>query len=107
MIAAGILAHIRRAALGDALIPFEQRVEHAMQKIYAKHNWNKAQKDWLERLRKQLILNHDEIIDRARINELFEQSREYRGAKGVDLLLKNQLEPLLEEINEALWENVS
>jgi len=107
MIAAGILAHIRQAALGDALIPFEQRVDHAMQKIYAKHDWNKAQKDWLERLRKQLILNHDEIIDRARINELFEQSREYRGAKGVDLLLKNQLEPLLEEINEALWENVS
>ena len=68
---------------------------------------SKAQKDWLERLRKQLILNHDEIIDRARINELFEQSREYRGAKGVDLLLKNQLEPLLEEINEALWEKVS
>ena len=107
MIAAGILAHIRQAALGDALIPFEQRVDHAMQKIYAKHDWNKAQKDWLERLRKQLILNHDEIIDRARINELFEQSREYRGAKGVDLLLKNQLEPLLEEINEALWEKVS
>ncbi|WP_442786572.1 type I restriction-modification enzyme R subunit C-terminal domain-containing protein [Halomonas sp. 328] len=36
-IAASIVGHIRRAALGEALVPFEQRVRDAMQRIYALH----------------------------------------------------------------------
>ena len=34
-IAASIIGFIRQAAIGEALIPFEQRVTLAMQKIYA------------------------------------------------------------------------
>jgi type I restriction enzyme R subunit len=34
-IAASIIGYIRQAALGEALLPFEQRVTTAMQRIYA------------------------------------------------------------------------
>src|SRR5690606_22145851 len=33
-IAAAIIGYIRQAALGEALVPFEQRVAQAMQRIY-------------------------------------------------------------------------
>ena len=38
-IAAGIIGHIRQAALGEALVPFEQRVARAMQEIFNLHHW--------------------------------------------------------------------
>lgn len=43
-IAAGIIAYIRQAALGEALLPFEQRVNQAMQKIHALHAWSQIQR---------------------------------------------------------------
>lgn len=38
-IAASVVGFIRRAALGEALLPFEQRVAYAMQKIYDLQPW--------------------------------------------------------------------
>lgn len=60
-IAASIIGHIRRAAFGEPLIPFETRVAQAMQRIYQGHSWLPAQRKWLERLAKQLV--HEVIID--------------------------------------------
>ena len=54
-------AYIRQAALGEALLPFEQRVAKAMQKIYAQHPWTPVQRKWLDRLAKQLT--HEVVID--------------------------------------------
>jgi len=53
--AASIIGHIRRAALGEALQPFEQRVAQAMDRIYTRHNWQPNQRKWLERLAEQLV----------------------------------------------------
>lgn len=38
-IAASIIGYIRQAALGEALVPFEQRVKNAMQSIYTLQIW--------------------------------------------------------------------
>lgn len=102
-IAAGILAHIRRAALGDVLIPFEERVKHAMEKLHAQHDWTPVQKKWLDRLANQLVKNQDEIIDRERVNERFKNDG---GAARFDAMIGNKLEQVIQEINESLWENV-
>jgi type I restriction enzyme R subunit len=75
-IAASIIGHIRRAALGEAFIPFEQRLASAMQVIYAQHAWTTAQCRWLERLVKQLT--HEVIIDREFVNQRFS---DHGGAK--------------------------
>ena len=98
-IAASIIGHIRQAALGEALLPFEQRVSKAMQQIYAQHNWTPMQRKWLERLAKQLT--HEVIIDRAAINDL----PAFRGgAKQLDKVLNQQLDSVLDTLNEGLWE---
>ncbi len=97
-IAASIIGHIRRAALGEPLVPFEQRVAQAVQRIYQSHNWLPAQRKWLDRLAKQLV--HEVIIDRAFVNNRF---AEQGGAKQLDKVLGNQLDTVLEELGEAIW----
>jgi type I restriction enzyme R subunit len=98
-IAASIIGHIRRAALGEALIPFEQRVATAMQRIYSQHSWLPTQRKWLERLAKQLT--HEVIIDREFVNHRFADDG---GASQLDKILTNQLDTVLEALNDGLWE---
>lgn len=97
-IAASIVGHIRRAALGEALIPFEQRVMQGMQRIYSMHPWTLAQRKWLERLAKQLV--HEVIIDREFVNNRFGDEG---GAKQMDKVLGNQLDTVLDQLSEAIW----
>jgi type I restriction enzyme R subunit len=97
-IAASIIGHIRRAALGEALIPFDQRVAQAMQRIYQSHSWTPAQRKWLERLAKQLV--HEVIIDHEFVNNRFS---EQGGAKQFDNALNGQLDNVLDELAGAIW----
>jgi type I restriction enzyme R subunit len=97
-IAASIVGYIRQAALGEPLIPFEQRVAQAMDHIYTQHEWSPAQRKWLERLAKQLV--HEVIIDREFVNSRFADDG---GAKQMDKILGDQLDTVLEELNDAMW----
>ena len=102
-IAAGIVAHIRRAALGEAIVPFGERLDKAMRSLYGRHpEWTPAQKQWLERLKKQLMHKYETIIDRDTINEYFATDG---GAKRMDKLLDNNLDQVLEELKDALWQD--
>ena len=49
-IATSIMGWIRRAALGDPLVPYEQRVDKALQRIQASKPWTKSKRDWLLRI---------------------------------------------------------
>jgi type I restriction enzyme R subunit len=100
-IAASIVGYIRQAALGEALLPFEQRVNNAMQKIYMQHNWSNVQRKWLERLAKQLIL--EVVIDHNFVNRAFAQDG---GAKRLNSLLDGDLDKVLEALNENLWQAI-
>lgn len=97
--AASIIGYIRQAALGEALIPFEQRVSNAMQKIYAQHNWTPVQRKWLDRLAKQLI--HEVVIDQQFVNRVFANDG---GAKTLNNLLNQQLDNVLDILNQQLWQ---
>jgi len=97
-IAASIIGHIRQAALGEPLMPFEERVDQAMQKIYSSHPWKPVQRKWLDRLAKQLL--HESIIDRDFVNHRFS---DHGGAKRLNSILGNQLDSVLTEINTFLW----
>jgi len=99
-IAASIIGHIRRAALGEALVPFEQRVAQAMQRIYQRQRWTPPQRKWLERLSKQLV--HEVILDREFVNQLF---GDHGGAKQLDKVLGNQLDSVLDELSEGIWQH--
>jgi type I restriction enzyme R subunit len=97
-IGASIIGHIRRAALGEPLIPFEQRVAQAMDAIYAAHAWTPVQRKWLERLAKQLV--HEVVLDLDTINASFNADG---GVKRLDKILNQQLDSVLDEMNAALW----
>ncbi|TXR54504.1 type I restriction-modification system endonuclease [Reinekea thalattae] len=101
-IAASIIGHIRQAALGEPLVPFEQRIAQAMQRIYQSQRWTPNQRNWLGRLAKQLV--HEIIIDRDFVNDRFSEKG---GAKQLDKILNNQLDTLLEELSEAVWPSES
>lgn len=100
-IAASIVGFIRRAALGEALLPFEQRVANAMQKIYDLQPWTPMQRKWLERLAKQLV--HEVVIDDRQIGEAF---RNDGGSRQLDKRLGGQLAVVLEALNDNLWPEV-
>ncbi len=97
-IAASIIGHIRQAALGEALLPFEQRVASAMQRIYGLSNWSQVQRRWLDRLAKQLM--HEVVIDQQFVNQRFSADG---GAKKLNAMLGGQLDAVLGQITDALW----
>lgn len=97
-IAATIIGHIRQAALGEALLPFEQRVSHAMQRIYGLTDWTQVQRRWLDRLAKQLM--HEVVIDQQFVNQRFSADG---GAKQLDKRLDGQLDQVLGLFADALW----
>jgi type I restriction enzyme R subunit len=97
-IAASIIGYIRRAAIGEPLIPFEQRVTVAMDRIYTQHKWAPNQRKWLDRLAKQLV--HEVIIDREFVNNRFADDG---GARQMDKILGKQLDTVLNELNDAMW----
>ncbi|WP_434135308.1 type I restriction-modification system endonuclease [Pseudomonas luteola] len=96
--AATIVGYIRRAALGEPLVPFEQRVNNAMQHIYGLRSWTPQQRKWLERIAKQL--KHEVVMDEDTVNRVFAPDG---GAKRVDANLGGQLEVVLEALNDNLW----
>lgn len=97
-IAASIVGYIRQAALGEALLPFEQRVALAMQNIYALHHWTPMQRKWLDRLAKQLT--HEVVIDQQFVNRVFATDG---GAKTLNNLLNQKLDNVLDTLAETLW----
>ncbi|RMR25996.1 Type I restriction-modification system, R subunit [Pseudomonas amygdali pv. ulmi] len=101
-IAASIIGYIRQAAIGEALLPFEQRVMHAMQNIYALQPWTPVQRRWLERLAKQLV--HEVIIDPQQVNDAF---RNDGGLKGLNRNLGGNLDLVLDALNDNLWQAAS
>jgi type I restriction enzyme R subunit len=98
-IAAGILGYIRQAALGDALIPFAERVDKAVAAIQSKHDFSPVQKQWLTKLVKQLKSNF--VLDRETLDTGALQKD--GGFKRIDKIFDGGLDSLLAELNESLW----
>ena len=97
-IAASIIGYIRQAAIGEALLPFDQRVANAMQTIYTLQPWTPVQRRWLERLAKQLV--HEVVIDAQQVNEAF---RNDGGLKGLNRNLGGNLDSVLSTLGASLW----
>jgi type I restriction enzyme R subunit len=99
-IAASIMGFIRRAALGDALVPYAQRVDRALAKIVAGRSWKPNQRLWLTRIAKQI--KADEVVDRAAFEE--GQFKADGGFARVDKIFEGKLGEVLGELSDAVWE---
>lgn len=103
-IAASIIGFIRQAALGEALMPYSERVDQAMRKILASRSWTPPQRRWLERIGKQLKV--EVIVDR----ESFDQGAFRTDGGGFERLNKTfggELKEIVSEIRDRLWQRTS
>ncbi len=99
-IAAEIVAYIRRAALGEAFIPFPERVDHAMQHVYGLREWNREQRRWLDRIAKQLKENQQVVVDAEFLQDF---SRNSGGPDRLNRILDDQLETVRNTLASHLW----
>jgi len=100
--AASIMGWIRQAALGDPLMPYEQRVETALQRILASRSWSKPQRDWLQRIANQT--KAITIVDREALDDdalLFR--REGGGWPRLNKLFGGELDGVLQQFQREVW----
>ncbi len=103
-IAARIVGYIRQAAIGDALLPYNERVDHALQAILAQKSWSTPQRDWLKRIAAQTKANL--LVDREAFDDpdlVFK--REGGGFNRLDKLFNGELQQVLEAFNDTLWQS--
>ncbi|WP_396268632.1 type I restriction-modification system endonuclease [Ideonella sp.] len=106
-IAARIVGYIRQAALGDPLLPYSERVDHALQTLLAHppsgQAWTRPQSDWLKRIAAQTKANL--LVDREALDDpdlIFK--RDGGGFARLDKTFDGQLQTVLAAFNDALWE---
>ena len=98
-IAASIIGYIRQAALGDALIPFDRRVQQATKAIISKAKWTDPQKTWLSRIAEQI--NQEIVVDRESIDQGTFAAQ--GGFNRLNKVFNGQLETILNDFNEEIW----
>jgi len=100
--AASIMGYIRQAALGDPLVPYEQRVEKALQRILASRSWSTPQRQWLQRIANQTkaitIVDREALDDDALIFR-----REGGGWQRLDRMFAGELDGLLRDFQREVW----
>lgn len=98
-IAASILGFIRQAALGDPLVPYEERVDHALRRVLARAAWTTPQRRWLDLLARQIKV--EILVDRP----AFERGvlREQGGWSRADRVLDGRLEEVLGQLHGEIW----
>ena len=99
---ASIMGHIRRAAFGDALVPYAERVDKALQRILASRSWTSPQRQWLQRIASQT--KSITIVDRAAIDD---QGLVFRKEGGgwprLNKVFNEELGEVLELFQREVW----
>jgi type I restriction enzyme R subunit len=98
-IAASIVGFVRQAALGDALVPYRERVQGAMRRILASRAWTDPQRRWLKRIGEQI--EREIVVDRAALDD--EPFRADGGFNRLNKVFDGRMEAVLSDIQEELW----
>ena len=102
-IAARLIGHIRRAAVGDALKPFEERVDHALTRIKGENDWSSEQLSWLDRLAqalKEKVLLDDDVFKTGNFHR--------RGGKAMlQRTFDDNLDNLLDKFSDYIWDELA
>ncbi|GIA96625.1 type I restriction-modification system endonuclease [Vibrio cholerae] len=99
-IAAKLIGHIRRASIGDPLLPFDERVDLALQRILNANDWNDEQKAWLERIA-------DSIKEKVVLDDDTFKTGNYKRRGGKRKLMNvfnDELNSILTQFNEYMWD---
>lgn len=102
-IAARIVGYIRQAADGGPLIPYEQRIDNALQKMLSSRPWTQPQRQWLQKIAAQTKANV--IVDRDALDDpdlVFK--REGGGFTRLDRIFEGKLYEIIDTFNETIWQ---
>ncbi len=102
-IAASIIGFIRQQALGSALIPYDQRVDRALQRVLASQPWTPPQRQWLDRIGKQL--KAEVVVDRDALDQ-GQFKAQGGGFARLNKVFEGKLEQVLGTLHEELWKDV-
>ncbi|MEI6875137.1 MAG: type I restriction-modification enzyme R subunit C-terminal domain-containing protein, partial [Spirochaetota bacterium] len=100
-VAASVIGYIRRQALGDPLVPWEERVDKALAKLTGTRSFTPPQLQWLDRIVKQM--KTELVVDRAVLDSgVF---RDQGGFNRINTIFKGKLEHTIEELSELMWKS--
>lgn len=99
-IAASIIGFIRQAALGDPLIPYDERVKRAIERILTRQQWTPVQVKWLKRIGEQFA--KEVVVDRETLDSGQFQV-DTGGFSRLNKIFSGKLETLLADFNEDIW----
>lgn len=101
-IAASIIGYIRHLATGEPLVPYDQRVDNALQKILASRAWTQPQRSWLTRIAAQTKANT--VVDLEMIDNPDVIFRvEGGGYRRLNTLFDGTLDDVLDAFHDAVW----
>jgi len=101
-IAADIISFIRTLSLGSNLVDHETRIRNAVNKIRKSKTWNRTQEKWLDRFEAQLI--HETILRKEDLDK--PPFTEEGGFNRLNKIFEQQLETILSDINNNLYQDV-
>lgn len=101
-LAADIISLIRRYAIGSTLISHEARIRRAVDKLKKAHKFTAIEQKWIGRIEKYLM--EESVLN---VGSFDEDSRfkSEGGFKKIDRIFQNQLESIVLELNEYLYDD--
>jgi len=101
-IAADIISLIRRYAIGSTLISHEARIRRAVDKLRKAHNFSKQELNWIARMEKYLM---EESVLNVTVFDEDGRFREQGGFARLNKVFENNLESIVRELNEYLYDD--
>ena len=99
---ADIISIIRRYAIGARLMNHREKVEKAVKRLRANHKFTKMQDTWIELMKNYLI--NEPVLNREALDEDF-RLRKQGGSARADKLLQGQLNGIIAELNEYMYDD--
>lgn len=98
-IAATIVGFIRQRSLGGALVPYEVRVDHALEGVLKSRAWSDEQARWLTRIAAQM--KAEVVVDRGALDR--GAFTTIGGAKRAEKVFEGHLDEVLGAMADAVW----
>ncbi len=99
-IAASIIGFVRHAMLDEPLLPYEERVDKAIRSVLGSQQWEPRQRQWLERIGRQIKENV--VVDRDSFDSgAFKQQG---GFVRLNKVFDGKLEDIVRRIIDSVWQ---
>lgn len=101
-ITADIISLVRRYAIGSPLVSHQARIRRAVDKLKKAHNFSMVELNWLSRIESYLL---NESVMNVKVFDEDERFKTNGGYKRLNQIFRNNLEGIITELNEYLYDD--